>query len=177
MSTSDTEFVAFYESSFRDLVDFGNCLKPGRGEDLAQTVCERIWRGQLRYGADDLRPVAFRAIRNLVHDERRRDRVVGIDVTDFSDPSGIGGSCAFSIADDTAEIAQLTVLIVCRFIGRRWDDTHRAVLVLRWLDEFNETEIATATGLSRRSVRTHLRRGRHQLRAEVGFELELSDSA
>lgn len=159
--TSDLDFASFYQSAYTALVGFGNRLRPGHGEDLAQSACERVWAGRHRYGATDLRPVAFRAVANLVLDECRRERIVRQEPTDFS---GAAVETRLPTPQHRLDLARPAVR---RFITGRPDMNERRVLTLCWVGEMTEAEVVRATGISRRTVRTMLGRARAAMAREL----------
>ena len=138
-----------YRVAFRILGD-----RP-EAEDVAQ---ETLARAVLRWSKLEARPEGWvsRVASNLAVDRYRR-RARGRRA--LSGPIGV-------VDDRMGERADLVAAL--RSLPRR----QREVVVLRYLADFSEADVAAALGCSAGSVKTHASRGLAALRQRLGGRLE-----
>jgi RNA polymerase sigma factor (sigma-70 family) len=160
-ASQESEFQTFYEKTYRQLVRYANVLRPGSGEDLAQSALAKIWEHRSAYCEADLRPVVFRTARNLAIDLARRDRIVTQEPFDFGD------EYSHRLVNDNSQV-EASCEAIWRFVTAMEMNEVRRVVELRWFHEYNELEICRALGIGRRRVRTILAWARREAVA-VGF--------
>jgi RNA polymerase sigma-70 factor (sigma-E family) len=141
-----------YRVAFRILGD-----RP-EAEDVAQ---ETLARAVLRWSKLEARPEGWvsRVASNLAVDHYRR-RARGRRA--LSGPIGV-------VDDRMGERADLVAAL--RSLPRR----QREVVVLRYLADFSEADVAAALGCSAGTVKTHASRGLAALRQRLGGRLEPSE--
>jgi RNA polymerase sigma-70 factor (ECF subfamily) len=84
-------------------------------------------------------------------------------------PRPVPGSRSWSTEDHADEVALRQTLTAAL---RRLPKRQCEVIVMRYLLGLSETQVAGALHLSHGTVKTHLRRGIHSLRATVGRDLK-----
>lgn len=133
-------------------------------EDLVQEAFIRLARSAHRIHDPARAPAYLRSIvLNLARDHNRRGLVSMRHRLPFGDPAP-GIEDEFDVGQD-----QRRVLEALRDLPAR----QRACLVLRYYDELGPDEIAATLGLSRNSVKTHLRRGLDALEARLSQGAEV----
>lgn len=165
-SAGDDEFRSFYERLQPRAISVARRLigDAAVAEDLAAEAFARAyarWGSVRKHPNPDawlLRVVGNVAVDHVRH-ESRRPAVRGDDVR--RDPS----------ADDASLRIDLTEAM------RHLSGRQQEVIVLRYLIDLPEDEVATSLGMSTGSVKTHLHRARAKLRAQldVGDLAEIID--
>jgi RNA polymerase sigma-70 factor (sigma-E family) len=125
----------------------------GTAEDLVQSTLEkahRRWSHILRKDAPEI--YVRRAMANTLISWRRRRRVAEVQLLDTDD---IHGPDEYARADSRHQILQAIRLLPPRT---------RAILVLRYLEDCSDADIAETLGCSIGSVKSQASRGLAQLR-------------
>jgi RNA polymerase sigma-70 factor, ECF subfamily len=157
---SEQDFLAAYDAYSDELFRFCILKTRNRDEalDLVQETFTRAW-DYLRRGKtiEQIRPFLYRVARNLIIDQsRKRDSVSldelaedrGFDQADEQDPE-FGHS-----------LDRERVLIALEGL----EPIHREILTLRFLQELEIREIASALNLSQNAVSVRVNRGIQALR-------------
>lgn len=128
----------------------------GAAEDLLQGALERTYRHWRRIGGEAPEAYIRRALVNAAISRRRRRRFQEV-------PLLIDGAWTAdgSIADHAEALSQRDGLIRALLT---LPPRQRAVIVLRYLDDLSEAEVATTLGCSLGSVKSHASRGLARLR-------------
>ncbi len=162
------ELAACFAADAKGLSGYACVLARGDralADDLVQASFEaaaRSWES-LRYMADEQRRGWLRAtVSNIAVSAFRReaalwDRFERIEAR-YRTPQ----------ADTEALAFALIVLERCWKIIQDMPERQHAVAVLRWQQDMNETEIAAALGMAKKTVSVHLHRARRQLIAQLG---------
>lgn len=129
------------------------------GEDLLQTSLVRLYRAWPRLDVSSLAPDAY--LRKILVNTRwswwqvrwRRESPVDsipdvADLRDFTDQHAVGAAVRSALA----------------VLPRR----QRAVLVLRYVEDLPESQVASLLGVSAGTVKTHAHRGLRALRESLG---------
>jgi RNA polymerase sigma factor (sigma-70 family) len=126
-------------------------LGSSEADDVAAEAMARMWAHWSRLGAQGwLDGWALRVTTNLAVDRaRRRVRVA---------PS--------RPADDPSDAAVLRLALTAALV--RLPRRQRQAIVLRFLTDLSEEEVAVALGVSTGSVKTHVHRGLASLRLRLG---------
>lgn len=135
------------------------------GEDLVQTALAKAYRQWRRIDRMSS-PHAYvrRILTNCFVDQRRRRRAVysGDALIDVADP-------AADFAGQTADLDAIVRGLDCLTAQQR------AVLVLRYLLDLSDEDIAAELGCSASSVRSHASRGLQRLRSLLSYpDLEIN---
>ena len=132
-------------------------------EDLVQSSLMRLYRAWPRLDVASSSPDAY--LRKIIVNTRRswwrarwRQESPMASVPDRPDPAEGGG--------DPADRQAVGALV--RSALTRLPRQQRAVLVLRYLEDLPEAEVAALLGCSVGSVKTHAHRGLRALRASLG---------
>lgn len=113
-----------------------------------------------------LKPYLFRIAVNLCHDWARKKRP-----TLFSDLDAGDDSTIEALAEDAPALwerladAELTACVNAAL--RNLPAPYQTVLILRYVEELSYEEIAQVLNLPLNTVRTHLRRAKQRLRAQL----------
>jgi RNA polymerase sigma-70 factor (sigma-E family) len=133
------------------------------GEDLAQTSLVKLYRAWPRLDLATTSPDAY--LRKIIMNTRRswwqtrwRQESPTASVPDRRDPAEGGG--------DPADRQALGSLV--RSALAALPRQQRAVLVLRYLEDLPETEVASLLRCSAGTVKTHAHRGLRALRGSLG---------
>lgn len=164
-SAGDDEFRSFYERLQPRAVSVARRLvnDPAVAEDLAAEAFARAYArwGKVRKHPNPdawlLRVVGNVAVDHVRHEARRPDPGTG-EVR--RDPSADDASLRIDLTDAMQHLS-----------GRQQE-----VVVLRYLIDLPEDEVAASLGMSTGSVKTHLSRARAKLRAELDV-VDLTDPA
>lgn len=151
----DREFEEFVARSGDRLLRITILLVGDRGtaEDLVQGALERTYRHWSRVSAGHPEAYVRRALVNAAASRFRRFRVREEPLGPDSDVGSDHHTEQLLLRDELAR-ALLTLPV-----------RQRAVLVLRYLDDMSESEIAATLGCSPGTVKTHASRGLARLRA------------
>lgn len=171
-SSGDDQFRAFYERLEPRAVSVATRLVHDRvlGEDIAAEAFARAysqWGRVNRHPNPDawlLRVVGNVAIDQIRRESRRSD-LEAASTSHHRDGAH---------RDPVAESSELRIDIrdaIGRLSGRQQE-----VVVMRYLIDLSEDEVASGLGMSTGSVKTHLSRASKKLRVDLGSEAVLSDS-
>jgi RNA polymerase sigma-70 factor (sigma-E family) len=158
----DRDFEEFVAASGRRLLLRAVLLvggDRGAGEDLLQSAFERTYRLWPKIATGQPEAYVRRALVNGATSRWRRLRARVTEVPLLTD--GAGGGPGPLLADH-AEALSLRDGLVRALLAL--PPKQRAVIVLRYLDDLPDTEIAAALGCSEGSVRSHASRGLTRLR-------------
>jgi RNA polymerase sigma-70 factor (ECF subfamily) len=161
MPTGDDEFRSFYERMHDRAVRTARRLAgdPVLAEDLAAEALARAyarWRTVRSHPNPDA--WLLRVLGNLAIDHlRRRGR---------SGPGTADGT-----AGDRTDVEAVLRVDLARAMGSL-SGRQREVVVMRYLADLSEEEVAATLGMSSGSVKTHLSRATHRLRTELGDAAE-----
>ncbi|NNG19028.1 SigE family RNA polymerase sigma factor [Naumannella sp. ID2617S] len=160
----DAEFSAFVRERSPRLLAFarGLCGDPGLAEDLTQGALEKAYLKWSRVrSTDDPTSYVRRILVNLYRDRLRR-RPWREQATDF-DPGGPGGAAARQLVDGdgSAGVADREAIRVA--LGEL-TARERAVVVLRFLEDFSEADTAAALGVKVGTVKSACARALGKLR-------------
>jgi RNA polymerase sigma factor (sigma-70 family) len=149
-------FEDFFRSVFpRARAAAARIAGPTSGEDLAVEALARAyarWRAVCKM--DHPEAWVIRVVTNAALDEVRRKKAFLPSVT---------------IPDVSAElIARENMLGALRILTRRQQE----VVVLRFIVDMSEADVAQTLGISKGSVKSHLHRAIPQLRAHLSIDLE-----
>ncbi|MET7288923.1 sigma-70 family RNA polymerase sigma factor [Streptomyces sp. NPDC005573] len=134
-------------------------------EDVTQQVFLGVWRGRRGYRPERgplggwIVGIARRKIFDALSARTRRSELV----------AAAGSALAHAAADaslDTGSEAVLDRVLVQREL-ERLPDTQRRVLYLAFYEDLTQTQIADRTGWPLGTVKSHARRGLHQLRRSL----------
>jgi len=128
-------------------------------EDLVQETLARLaqrWRGVARQG--DTNAYAYRVMHNLAIDRWRRRQRRPQEVAPAGDPLGAGG---YSI-DDAADQTERRLLL--RDALQQLTPKQRAVLVLRYYEDYSESQTAHVLGCSPNTVKSQTRQALARLK-------------
>jgi RNA polymerase sigma-70 factor (ECF subfamily) len=159
MPVRDDEFRRFYERMHDRAVRTGRRLigDPVVAEDLAAEALARAyarWRSVRNHPNPDA--WLLRVLGNLAIDHvRKESRAHPADVEDVA-------------RDRTDDDAVLRVDLA-RAMGSL-SSRQREVVVMRYLVDLSEDEVASSLGMSSGSVKTHLSRATRRLRSELGAD-------
>lgn len=124
-------------------------------EDMAAEAMARAYSHWSKIGTAPYREAwVVRVVTNLTLDEVKRR------------PRGVVEPSALSIEDFTA--SRVALIHALSALPRR----QRDVIVLRYLSELSEREVADALKIGPGTVKTHLKRGMENLRGKLGDESE-----
>jgi len=139
-------------------------------EDLVQASLVRLYRAWPRLDVTTTSPDAY--LRTIIVNTRRswwrarwRQEAPVASVPDRPDPADGGG--------DPADRQALGSLVRSALAGL--PRQQRAVLVLRYLEDLPEAEVAALLGCSVGSVKTHAYRGLRALRSSLGSLTEFTE--
>ena len=170
----EESFAAFVRARGEHHLRVATLLTGSRAEaeDLVQASLLRLYRAWPRLDLGSSTPDAF--LRTIIVNTRRswwrsrwRHESPTASVPDRPDPADGGG--------DPADRQALGALVRSALAGlpRR----QRAVLVLRYLEDLPEAEVAALLGCSIGSVKTHAHRGLRALRGSLGDLAEFGQLA
>lgn len=141
-----------YREHYRSLVRLAALLLDRReaAEEVVQDAYLKLYRNAERITKRSSADAYLRSIvLNLARSHMRR-RMVARKHPPGPQPPSPGADARITVSEDTAE-----VLDALRALPRR----QRECLALRFYEELTEEEIASTLGISRSSVKTHVRRG------------------
>ncbi|MGB3411175.1 MAG: sigma-70 family RNA polymerase sigma factor [Microthrixaceae bacterium] len=170
-SAGDDEFRGFYERLEPRAVKAAIRLVGTRtaGEDIAAEAFARAyakWPKVSRHPNPDawlMRVVGNVAIDHVRHESRRPH---------FEDVGTRGDTHRSNPAADQVELRIDLTDAMAHLSGRQQE-----VVLLRYLIDLPEDEVAAGMGLSRGSVKTHLHRATTKLRSELGNDIDLDPHA
>lgn len=162
-AVGDAEFAEFTRARWGPLVRFayGLTLDVGRAEDLVQEALVRFWRMRGRVAVE--RPEAYvrRTLVNLaVTSGRRRwwgERVLGRVPEIVSRPESDPGHGSAQRDELRRALARLPA-------------RQRVVVVLRYVEDLSERQVADLLGCSVGSVKSHASRGLSALRGAAALQ-------
>lgn len=153
----------------------------GLGEDVAQEAFLAAWNALGGFRGDSsfstwIQRIALNRCRNrrMADRRRHRDQHVVIGPSDEDGPDldvpdpGVG--------PDGARLADEVDAVIERGLADL-DDEHRAVLVLRDVQDLDYEEIATLLGIPRGTVKSRIHRARAALAAVLGATLPAAERA
>lgn len=156
----ETEFLEAYDA-YADAI-FRHCyyrlFDRERAKDVMQDAFIRTWEYmQKGEKVDNIRALLYRIANNLIIDFVRRKKEASLDAMQEEgfDPA---------TDDDMAHIAERLDGGQAIEALKRLDDTHREVLVLRYVNGLQPTEIAEITGETANTVSVRIHRGLGKLR-------------
>ncbi|WP_330455941.1 sigma-70 family RNA polymerase sigma factor [Streptomyces sp. NBC_00820] len=137
----------------------------GEAEDVTQQVFLGVWRGRRGYRPERgplggwIVGIARRKIFDALSARTRRGELV----------AAAGSALAHAAATDAAETGPEAVLdrILVQRALERLPETQRQVLYLAFYEDLTQTQIAARTGWPLGTVKSHARRGLHQLRRSL----------
>ncbi|MCK9923824.1 SigE family RNA polymerase sigma factor [Frankia sp. AgPm24] len=164
-------FEEFVERTAQRLLRCAVLLTGDRGaaEDLLQGALERTYRHWHRIGAQAPEAYIRRALVNAATSRWRRRRFHEVPL--LTDDAWTADA---RIADHAEVLSQRDGLIRAL---QALPPRQRAVIVLRYLDDLPEAEVATALGCSVGSVKSHASRGLARLRESTHLSLPPDDDA
>ncbi|WP_007515741.1 MULTISPECIES: SigE family RNA polymerase sigma factor [Pseudofrankia] len=128
----------------------------GAAEDLLQGALERTYRHWRRIGGDAPEAYLRRALVNAATSRWRRRRFHEVPLLTDG-----GWTADTSVADHAEALSQRDGLVRALLT---LPPRQRAVIVLRYLDDLSEADVAAALGCSVGSVKSHASRGLARLR-------------
>lgn len=150
------EFEAFVRRAYPGLVRFGGMLvgDVGRGEDLVQAGLMKVYAAWPRLNSSEAAGAYTRKVMVREAGRWRRRRWTGEHPT-----AAVPDAVSVAGADErVADQARLVVAL------RSLPLAQRAVLVLRYLEQCSETEVATILGISPGTVKSRTARAFESLR-------------
>jgi len=165
-SVDEAEFHAFVTARWAQLVRTAGLLTgdPGHAEDLVQSALVRVYSSWQRVrAAHDVDAYVMRIVLNQNKNRFRRRRVAEqltaeLPEVPFRDPTA-------DLAQRAALLAALTAL----------PDRQRAVIVLRFWEDFGERQVASILGCSVGTVKSQTSKALTKLRADAGLAAILRD--
>jgi len=142
---------------------------PDEAEDIAQEAFAAAYHKRTTFRpGEPFRPWLYRIVVNRCLDRLRTHsrRPVFVTLEQAAEPISADGDPLTAVLADEREV-RLTAAVAAL------PPHHRAVFLLRHLDDLSYTEIGAATGLPPGTVKTHLFRARAQLRQYLAGYLEL----
>ncbi len=170
MTVDETDFSAFVRARGTALLRFAVLLSgnASRGEDLFQTALERTYARTKAADIDNLEAYARRVMVHAARRQwtRRRARPEKL-MADAPEVAVSGGQ--------SEAVDRHALLTAMASLTRQ----QRAVIVLRYLADQSDAEIARVLGCSLGTVRSHAARGLERLRASSasGAGLEVSQES
>ncbi len=166
----EDEFAAFVAARYRALVRTGLLLTgdTGHAEDLAQSALIRTYLawGRLREPASAEAYARRTLVRLAVRARQRRwtgEVAAGNPVPGMAGAAGMAGVTGAAAARQPGEPVHDLALDVRRALGAL-PAGQRAVLVLRYLDDYSEADTARLLGISPGTVKSRAARGLASLR-------------
>lgn len=141
-----------YREHYRSLVRLAALLLDQReaAEEVVQDAYLELYRNAERITKRSSADAYLRSIVLNLARSRMRRRMVAKKHPPSPQPDPPGADARITVSEDTTE-----VLDALRALPRR----QRECLALRFYEEMTEEKIADALGISRSSVKTHMRRG------------------
>jgi RNA polymerase sigma-70 factor (sigma-E family) len=154
---SEQEFDAFVASRLPQLVRFAFALTGdlGHAEDVVQTALAKTYSATRRHDLDDPEAYVRRAVVTANLSRFRRRRVVE-DLVDVVPEESVAEQ------EPVLEQREAVQALLAALSSRQ-----RTVLVLRYQEDWSETEIAAALGVSPGTVKTLASRALSRLRTTV----------
>lgn len=164
VSGRDAHVVGLFQTQYRSLVKMAALLlgEKGQAEEVVQEGFLRLWNGWQRVRDEQDAAAYLRAtILNLCRSSIRRRKIARL--------YRMRQLSASSASEEVA--ADESVLFVIGLL-RSLPSRQRECLVLKHYLELTEDEIASTLGISKSSVKTHLKRGKETLnkRTEMHHE-------
>lgn len=153
--------VSIYNLAYRFLRD------PMEAENVTQETFLRVMLALPRLRVETpFKPYLFRIAVNLCHDLARKKRP-----TLFSEIETHDGATSETLTDDAPEVwerlAEAELAARVHTALSQLPAPYQTVLLLRYGEDFSYAEIAQALSLPLNTVRTHLRRAKQRLRAQL----------
>ena len=159
----EKEFLQSYETYVDAL--FRHCYfrvsDREKATDIVQEAFCRTWL-YLSSGKDiqNLRAFLYRTANNLIIDEYRKHKSVSLDTL---------MEAGFEPADESRKNVEEAVLGgEIRSLLKELDESHRAVIIMRYLDGLSPKEIAELLEVSENVISVRIHRGIEKLRQLVG---------
>lgn len=142
-------------------------VKENIAEDLTEETFLKVWQNLKKYkkGKHPFSSWVFRIAHNLVVDYYRKNKTTEEIDEKFADPKE--GNNPASQAD--IKLTQIRL----RKVIRRLPDNYQQVIILKYINELDNKEIADTIGKSEATVRTIQFRALEKLRGMLGEEREL----
>ncbi|MFF8170359.1 RNA polymerase sigma factor [Streptomyces chartreusis] len=156
--SSAVAFDAFYVENHMIMLRYAQSVLRADG-GLAEELVHDAFITMLRQwdkvmSTVNPRAYAFAILRNQIRDHHRRSHPTStLDAVPSGEPSGDGG------------IGEAEASVVLRDLLNRLPERQREVLLLRYVVDLTNREIAELLGLSERTVSVHIHRARTALRA------------
>jgi len=167
-SKIEADFLAAYDAYADDI--FRHALIRIRDRELARDITQdaftRTWL-YLSAGKEikHVRAFLYQVANNLIVDSTRKHKAVSLDVlaeeSNFEIPDD-----SISPPIDTPALREALALL------DDMDENYRAIITMRYIDEFGPKEIAQILGLSENIVSVRLHRGMNQLREKMHKDAE-----
>lgn len=160
MGRDDSDFVEYSAARWRSLVRSAICLgcQPTEAEDLAQTTllkCYVSWRKVIR--ADDQDAYVYRILVNTMRDARRRP---------WRRETPSEAMPEVPLADHTAAVHVVDAL---HRASTGLSESHRQVVVLRYLAGLTEQQTASVLGIAVGTVKSRSARALDQLARDTNL--------
>lgn len=162
MADGDDSFEAFVRSRWPALVRSAYCLTldQGKAEDLVQVALVKLWRHWERIRDQDPRGYVHRILVTTAISQGRRHW--NREITGRNELAAFVDDATASVADQDLLRRALAVLPI----------RQRAVLVLRFGEDFSERQVAELMDCSVGSVKSQASRGLRRLREMPGLGFE-----
>jgi RNA polymerase sigma-70 factor (ECF subfamily) len=135
-------------------------LTPQDADDLAADTLEIAWRRLSDVPADDPLPWLYAVARNVLRNQRRKERRRGMVFRRLR----AGGEPADLVASSVTEAAALR-----KALAELNRDDRELLTLVAW-DGLSPAQAAVVIGCSATAVRTRLHRARNRLAARLGFD-------
>lgn len=159
---SHGDFAEFVAAAWPRLVRTAHILTGDfhEAEDLVQTTLAKVYALWRRIPRDDTEPYLRRALINNNISRVRKKRVAHLLTPALPEPMHRSHTGHAETVEHRATLIQALSALPAR---------QRTVIVLRYLDDLSDPEIAAALNCSLGTVKTHARRGLTALRAHPAF--------
>jgi RNA polymerase sigma factor (sigma-70 family) len=155
--------ASFVENDGQALVRFAYLLTGGRGDD-AQDLVQDVLLNLSARGVDDLDEIGPYARRAVINAHRSIGRRAKVRLKALARLSPVAEGTSTSGASE----ARLVVLDALSQLGYR----ERAAVVMRYLEDLPDDEIAEILGVSRSTVRSLIHRALPRLRERISMDDE-----